>query len=307
MQTWQAHASAVRGLAFSPDGQRLASFCQTEGHVRFWDPLTGTALGTIGLKMREKPEYWVPTCMAFSPNGQWFAVFYTRNSHILRIWDLATSPAKCVAEDNFSSVIGGLAFTGHLPPKLYATDFTRVVFIDEPFHPVMPCTMLSRGPDRKTPKASRVVVSPDGLWVASNGRPKSVVWETKELKPKSVREHPKSPNNGPIAFNPTSDLLAVGHGTKVDLWKFTEKGSVAIELSGHKLAVWGVHFTADGNTVQTVSSDGTFRTWDVATGAAKQTYDWRLGKLYSAAFAPDGLIAAAGTEDGKIIVWDNDA
>ena len=38
-----------------------------------------------------------------------------------------------------------------------------------------------------------------------------------------------------------------------------------------------------------------------------RTLDWKLGKLVSVAFAPDGSIGAAGTEDGKIVVWDVDS
>jgi WD40 repeat protein len=34
--------------------------------------------------------------------------------------------------------------------------------------------------------------------------------------------------------------------------------------------------------------------------------DWKAAKLMSVAFAPDGSLGAAGTEDGQVVVWDVD-
>jgi WD40 repeat protein len=51
-------------------------------------------------------------------------------------------------------------------------------------------------------------------------------------------------------------------------------------------------------------SDGTVTFWDAEACRPLRTLDWRAGRLVSVAFAPDGALAAAGTEDGKIVVWD---
>jgi WD40 repeat protein len=53
-------------------------------------------------------------------------------------------------------------------------------------------------------------------------------------------------------------------------------------------------------------TDGTVTFWDVVKREATRTLDWKLGRLVSVAFNPDGALAAAGTEDGKIVVWDVD-
>jgi WD40 repeat protein len=36
------------------------------------------------------------------------------------------------------------------------------------------------------------------------------------------------------------------------------------------------------------------------------TYTWNIGRMRSIAFSPDGTLAAAGSDTGKIIVWDVD-
>jgi WD40 repeat protein len=42
-------------------------------------------------------------------------------------------------------------------------------------------------------------------------------------------------------------------------------------------------------------------TWEVA-----HAFDWEIGRLRSIAFSPDGMLAAAGGDKGKIVVWDVD-
>ncbi|AWM41858.1 WD domain, G-beta repeat [Gemmata obscuriglobus] len=61
-----------------------------------------------------------------------------------------------------------------------------------------------------------------------------------------------------------------------------------------------------GGTVACTRNDGTVTLWDTEKGKRARTYDWKVGKLVSVAFSPDGALAAAGTEDGKVIVWDVD-
>jgi len=53
-------------------------------------------------------------------------------------------------------------------------------------------------------------------------------------------------------------------------------------------------------------NNGTVCFWNVEKRELVRILDWKLGKLVSVAFSPDGCIGAAGTEDGKVIVWDMD-
>lgn len=53
-------------------------------------------------------------------------------------------------------------------------------------------------------------------------------------------------------------------------------------------------------------SDGTATLWDAGRREQLRVLDWKAGRLVSVAFSPDGLLGAAGTEDGKVVVWDVD-
>lgn len=157
------------------------------------------------------------------------------------------------------------------------------------------------GRPRAAPKATRLAVSPDGQRFAAVGRSRATVWPA-EGAALASREHPKSPQNGPAAFHPDTTVLAVGHGTVVDLWNYGTGHEIT--LVGHRRPVWAVGFGPDGRTVYTAASDGVVIAWDAANGAVRQKYDFGTGKLYSAAVSPDGLTLALGGEDGRITVVD---
>lgn len=45
---------------------------------------------------------------------------------------------------------------------------------------------------------------------------------------------------------------------------------------------------------------------DATTGKPIAKFQWKLGEMTSVCFGPDGALAAAGSRDGKIVVWDVD-
>ncbi len=73
-----------------------------------------------------------------------------------------------------------------------------------------------------------------------------------------------------------------------------------------RLHFTGLAFHPTGAYLATTSTDTTVRVYETATWAVVRTYAWDVGKLRCVAFSPDGLLAAAGSETGKIVVWDVD-
>ncbi|MBY0456740.1 MAG: hypothetical protein K2V38_05350 [Gemmataceae bacterium] len=330
MLTWKAHNYNVLGMAYSPDGRRLATCEKVESlydsvdgrlrgsggtPVRVWDVAERAEVATFEVPAPPGFEAATATCLAFSRCGQYIAVggavaqpIGLPGEHpVIRVWNAGTgavvSPSLRPPETPTA-----LAFLPGAAPGLVAPISGRLCHFanaTDPGEGVLP-TIHDRASDGNSPEASRVAVSPDLKWVVTNGRPRAVVWELTTLKPTYLRDHPRSQNHGPVAFGPGSDLVAVGRGNGAYLWRFAEPDAKPVELKGHKLAVWAVGFTSDGTKVQTASSDGTVRLWDVATGKELNRYDFGIGKLYCAAFSPDGLTCAAGGEGGQIVIWDVD-
>jgi WD40 repeat protein len=66
----------------------------------------------------------------------------------------------------------------------------------------------------------------------------------------------------------------------------------------------GLAFTPDGRSVLAAGNDGTTRRLDAATWAETGRWDWKAGKVRSVAVSADGLTAAAGTNTGRVILFD---
>jgi WD40 repeat protein len=41
----------------------------------------------------------------------------------------------------------------------------------------------------------------------------------------------------------------------------------------------------------------------VESGELIRTFSWDIGRVRSVAFSPDGAVAAAGGDTGKVVVW----
>ncbi len=305
MRTWQAHNGTVTGLAYRPDGRLLGS-CGYDQWVRVWDSVTGEKVLDLAGEGSPSGTPWT-AAVAFSRCGRWIAAAHSMPSlggpDNVRVWDATTGAV--VANHRCGGSSGGLAFTATDPPGLLVTDFPRLLWFKSVLA-LSPPTIIKHDRGRELPKPARVAVSPDGSRVATNGRYKAVIWDAATMAALAVLKHPKTPNNGPVAFHPAGDRVALGRATKVDLWRFGDRKAEPVELAGHKRPVWGVGFTPDGRTVLTGASDGTVRLWDAETGAPRRAFDFGIGKVYAAAFAPDGLTAVAGGESGQVVVWDLD-
>jgi WD40 repeat protein len=99
-------------------------------------------------------------------------------------------------------------------------------------------------------------------------------------------------------------------GKFVDLWLVEGDNKPIATLTagtGRQPAVWALGWTAGGKVLMTAGADGFVRLWDVAAVKELRSFAWDIGKVYCAAFAPDGLTCAAGGEKGQVVVWDVDA
>jgi WD40 repeat protein len=158
-----------------------------------------------------------------------------------------------------------------------------------------------RDVDREHTGVRAVAAHPQTQTVAwSTGGKQVVVWTVTKPDKWRVSLPAAAPS---LAFHPEGRWLAAAQDWNV-LPVDTERKQLRDPMKGHKGRVTAVAFHPHDGTLYSVSWDGTVRLWDVATGAERKTFDWKLGRLTCLAVSPDGTRAAAGSEGGKVVIWD---
>ena len=108
-----------------------------------------------------------------------------------------------------------------------------------------------------------------------------------------------------LAFSPDGSTLVGTAGPRLRVWDLAGDRELALHKRGTK-HFQGLAFTADGRHLLTVSNDETVRVWDARTWAEHTTINWTIGGLINLAISPDGVRAAAGSDAGKVVIWDLD-
>jgi WD40 repeat protein len=83
-------------------------------------------------------------------------------------------------------------------------------------------------------------------------------------------------------------------------------GPVAELRNDNRKELTGLAFHPSGRYLAATSNDATVKLYDTSTWRMVRAFDWDVGRLRSIAFSPDGALAAAGDDKGKIVVWDVD-
>ena len=68
----------------------------------------------------------------------------------------------------------------------------------------------------------------------------------------------------------------------------------------------GIAYHPSGKYLAATSNDKTVKLYDTTTWALARTFTWNSGRMRSICFSPDGTLAAAGGDTGKVVVWDVD-
>lgn len=105
----------------------------------------------------------------------------------------------------------------------------------------------------------------------------------------------------------TDSLFCVASGTAVRVWAAAKDFPHRADLRNDgRLHFTAVAFHPSGRYLAATSNDATVKLYDTANWQLAKTFTWDIGKMRSVAFSPDGTLAAAGSDTGKVVVWDLD-
>lgn len=323
--------SEFRGIAFSPEGSRLAA-ASKDGKVRVWSlttnelvtlpghdafvysvafhPVDENRLASSGndgwvrvwdLKLRREAMPPLPgltvypvgmaNCVTFSPDGQLLAA--ASEGGTVKIWDAATGELRRELEGH-QSWAGSVAFHGD--GRLLATgDWNGTVRIWDLRTDAAPKTL--QAPEHQGKVASCIAFSPDsaGRYLAAGYFDNRVeVWDIASKKVfRRLRGHTGYITS--VAFHPhdARRLASAGEDRAVRIWD-VPAGREVLQLQGHIDICSGLAFRPDGDLLASASYDRTIRLWDATPLASNQRHE-----LYTFPVASDVAWAVAISRDGN--------
>jgi WD40 repeat protein len=304
------HRNEVSSVAFSPDGNLLASASWLDNTVRLWDTSDPNNPQPVGQPLRGHTSF--VTSVAFSPDGKTLAS--SSGDKTVRLWDLTTSAD---VKELAAPLTGGgdvymVAFSAD-GRTLAAGDSDRTVRLwditDRRAPHAGPILSGHTGP------VKTVAFSPNGRTLASAGNDRTLrLWDvTDPTRPQQIG----TPLTGftnvalTVAFDPTGNLLAAsGRDGMIHLWNVADPAHpirVADPLSAHNEASGSLEFSPDGTILASASEDGTAKLWNLLDPshpvALGQPLTNPRGVLHSVTFHPDGHHLATGSASGTIALW----
>jgi WD40 repeat protein/serine/threonine protein kinase len=330
--TLVGHQKGVHGVAFSPDGKRIAS-CGFDKLIKLWDAVTGQDLQTLAGRNADDDVVYRVT---FSPDGRLLAS--VGRDQKARLWDVAEGRLVHTLVGH-TSTVWGVDFSPDGKRVATCGDDTSIRVWDVALgRPLFTLRGHTRG-------IANVAFSPHGRRLASASDDQTVrIWDASGCKwaralcghQNAVWDAAFSPDGGRLASVSEDRTLKVWHvatgrvlfdlpcpagcagvafsadgrrlacacdDRTVHVWDATT-GREERVLRGHTDAVWAVAFSPDGRLLASTSLDKTVRLWDVATGATVHVLTGHTARVWGVAFSRDGRRLASAGGDRTVKVWD---
>jgi WD40 repeat protein len=243
-------------VSFSPDGRLL----WTQGSL--WRVEDGARLAGLESVLGEEAPPYVPSSVAFSPDGKTLAIGYLEGH--LQLWSLEEE--KLIRKlEGYQGQVLDLAFSPD--GKTLATIFGYPDFAIQLWTVPEGERLLSIKSREGTSEFSQVVFSPDGQTLASvskneNGLDLGVAELWRAADGERLYQLGMSGVTR-VAFSKDGDTLASGcHDHTVRLWR-TADGAFLKTLYGHGDYVTDLAFSPSGELLASGSYDGTVILWGV--------------------------------------------
>lgn len=282
---FDSHRSPIACMAYSPDGNRLASG-GNDGQLLLWDTQLGRVAGHFDGHLS------VVYGLAFSGDGK--RLISGGRDGFIRLWDSESmNPIALLGQHEMAIFDVAIAADGSRMGAVAADGTARLWDAD--------------GKETLRIKGLRGVelslaFSPDGEAVATAGK-ELQLWRTEDGKELHDWREFKSPLTC-LAFSPDGGALAVGEmNRRVTLFEVAS-GEKLFSLDGHLGRVLDLAFDPSGKRIATISSGSNLvRLWSAGDGRLLDELEGYESLPMSIAFSPDGKhIAVGGLDTNGVIL-----
>ncbi len=255
-RTLHGHTGAVCGVAWSPDGQWLAS-SEWDNVIRLWNPISGTCVRII--QYPDDPDNFFYD-LAWSPDGQRLAI--GTSEHGVQIFELPSYHQPWV-KNEFPTWIRHIAWSPDGTLLAGAGD-DGVVYVWE----------ATDGTLRHQLKAHHSMVvslawSPDGTQLASGSRGvdggELFIWDVQnDYRLRVFENHPGVVYA--IAWGADEKILISGDDDGTLRWWSVESGACLLVHQAHRGAIEALRRSPDGTTLASCADDGAIMLWSLSSG-----------------------------------------
>jgi hypothetical protein len=296
-------------LTFGPNSDRLF-VGDYAGGVEAWDFTAGTTLSSLP---PAKPPRMVRE-LVVAPDGR--RLYAAAGRKGLRVLDLhhqtsstdslgwADVGSVALSPDGARLVVGGRT-------TVEATEATLRGFVRDSGGVLTPVweERLHRG------YALAATFFPDGsrlccaeCWFGSYGIHQAAVVVREATTGAVVCRYPEMRQTiTEHAVSPTGEILAACADQHIYVWSVRKiERPQSTVINDTKKHFTGIAFHPSGRYLAATSNDATVKLYDTTTWEAARTFTWNIGRMRCIAFSPDGALAAAGSGNGKVVVWDVD-
>jgi WD40 repeat protein len=294
----------VLDLAFSPDGTAIAAGFK-HNPVHLWN-LEAATPAPVRLAAE---GYYSPGGLFFSPNGRslWWRESYGYRGYTRDTREYRSLPfgGRSVIHRAFVSANGTRAISSHGMP-----DHCLIGWESEEKDWKQKWTVSIADL-----VVESITLSPDGDLFALITRsalerpeenPRQVeVWDTATGRFSGKGEYP-------YAYAPTllfapdaSGLIGINDMTLM-VWPVPQLGEPRLIRNDNRKDFTSIAFHPNGRRLYAASNDGTIHLFHTETWERVERFSWRIGRPKSVAVNADGTLAAAGGDDGEIVIWDVD-
>jgi WD40 repeat protein/transcriptional regulator with XRE-family HTH domain len=330
LNTLRGHSHRVWTIAFSPDGQRLASGSDDQT-IRLWNAQDGTCLtvlqGHTGgvtsvrfspdgqmlasasedasirlwsiahgttLKTLQGHSRWV-RAVTFSPDGQTLAS--GSEDRTIRLWEVETGTCRKTLQGH-TGWITSLSFSPDGQMLASSSEDASVRLWN-----VRDGTCLKQLQGHSS-CVWKVVFNLDGQSLASGSADRSArLWNVQDSTCLKTFQGQTSGITS-VRFSPDGSTLVSGsYDALVRLWDMQQETG-SRDLPGHTSWIWAVAFHPNGQMLASGSNDQTVRLWDVRNGTCLRTLQGHTGWVFSVTFSPDSQLVASASNDQTVRLWD---
>ncbi len=109
-----------------------------------------------------------------------------------------------------------------------------------------------------------------------------------------------------LLFSPDARQLVGVNDMTLFVWAVPEPGESRLVRNDTRKDFTALAYHPSGRYLFATSNDETVHVFDTTTWERVTRFTWQIGKLKAVAVSADGTLAAAGGDNGDIVIWDVD-